>query len=116
MEEKHTAAERTFNEMVFDCGNSTCGRNTDRYIYDSLTSQLSSAIESYNRECKRNDLLQEEVDKLKELVKEMFELTKCGYAHNYGSPNDRKLEMLAEAKSILDDKEVTPKDIENWLH
>jgi hypothetical protein len=37
---------------------------------DSLTSQLSSALESYNRECKRNDQLHAEVEALRELKTE----------------------------------------------
>jgi hypothetical protein len=41
---------------------------------ESLTSELSSALESYNRECKRNDELQEEVDRLKQWKKEEIEL------------------------------------------
>jgi hypothetical protein len=41
---------------------------------ESFTYQLSSALESYNRECKRNGELQEEVDRLKQWKKEEIEL------------------------------------------
>jgi len=90
------------------------------YTEDSNILSLSEArngfIEGYKYTSLRTEQLQEENEQLKALIGEMFDLTKCGYAHNYGSPDNAKLDMLARAKSIRDKSTITLEDIKNWLH
>jgi chromosome segregation ATPase len=71
---------------------------------DSLTSQLSSALESYNRECKRKHELQAEVDKQKTQLEESTLLYQNLVSNIQSQKEEIELyrEALTEAKSVLE--------------
>lgn len=106
---QHLSAQQVFDACI--------SREVPLISRSRAVSLMESYAEFSNRSIKEQlSSLQEENKELKSLVSEMCDLTKCGYAHNYGSPDDSKLEMLAKAISIRDNKTITAEQIKNWLH